>query len=82
MIELNSKFKALKQLQLRHEDNLKEVREDERIEKEYIQAGNEFDRFLSILSEYADVLDSNNLIGKYVLQEDKSLTKMVIKKKQ
>lgn len=36
VVELNSRFKALKQLQLRHEDNLKEVREDERIEREYI----------------------------------------------
>lgn len=35
------------------------------------------------MHEYADVLDSNTLANKYVLQEDKSLqTKMIIKKKQ
>lgn len=36
--ELTSKFKALKQLQAKHEDNIKEVREDERIEREYMIA--------------------------------------------
>ena len=35
------------------------------------------------MNEYADVLDANNLAGKYVLLEDKSLqNKMIIKKKQ
>jgi hypothetical protein len=69
-------------LQAKHEDNIKEVKEDERIEREYMQATQDFERFLGIVSEFADVLDDNKLGGKYVLQEDKSLqTKMIIKKK-
>jgi hypothetical protein len=36
--ELNQKFRELKQLQARHEDNIKEVKEDERIEREYAAA--------------------------------------------
>jgi hypothetical protein len=59
------------------------VREDERIEREYMVATQEFERFLSIVSEFADVIDDNKLAGKFVLLEDKSLqTKMIIKKKQ
>lgn len=62
---------------------MKEVREDERIEREFNQASQEFERYLNLVMEFADVLDSNNLAGKYVLQEDKSLqNKMIIKKKQ
>ncbi len=46
-------------------------------------ATQEFERFLSIVSEFADVIDDNKLAGKFVLLEDKSLqTKMIIKKKQ
>ena len=71
--ELTAKFKALKQLQAKHEDNIKEVREDERIEREYMLATQEFERFLSIVSEFADVIDDNKLAGKYVLLEDKTL---------
>jgi len=32
---LQAKFRQLKTLQQRHEDNLKEVREDERIERDF-----------------------------------------------
>ena len=46
-------------------------------------ATQEFERFLSIVSEFADVIDDNKLAGKFALLEDKSLqTKMIIKKKQ
>jgi hypothetical protein len=65
--ELNQKFKELKQLQAKHEDNIKEVREDERIEKEYVAATQEFERLLSIVEDFADVIDDNKLAGKYVL---------------
>jgi hypothetical protein len=58
------------------------VREDERIEREFNIANQEFERFLALVTEFADVIDRNNLTGKYVLLEDKSLqTKMIIKKK-
>ena len=67
------KFKELKQLQAKHEDNIKEVKEDERIEREYTAATQEFERFYSIVEDFADVIDDNKLPGKYVLQEDKSL---------
>lgn len=81
--DLNQRFKSLKQLQSRHEDNLKEVREDERIEREYQLATQEWERLFGMACEFADVIDANTLTGKYVLQEDKSLqTKMIIKKKQ
>ncbi len=58
------------------------MREDERIEREFNIANHEFERFLALVTEFADVIDKNNLSGKYVLLEDKSLqTKMIIKKK-
>ncbi len=83
LVELNAKFKDLKQLQAKHEDNIKEVKEDERIEREYMAATQEFERMLSIVEDFADVIDDNKIAGKYILQEDKSLqTKMIIKKKQ
>jgi hypothetical protein len=64
---LNQKFKELKQLQAKHEDNIKEVREDERIEREYTAATQEFERLLNIIEDFADVIDDNKLSGKYVL---------------
>lgn len=48
-----------------------------------MMATQEFERFLAIVSDFADVIDDNKLSGKFVLLEDKSLqTKMIIKKKQ
>jgi hypothetical protein len=45
-------------------------------------ATQEFERMLSIVEDFADVIDDNKIAGKYILQEDKSLqTKMIIKKK-
>ncbi len=49
------------------------MREDERIEREYLMATQEFERFLAIVSDFADVIDDNKLAGKFVLLEDKSL---------
>jgi len=46
-------------------------------------ANQEFERFLALVHEFADVIDSNTLANKYILLEDKSLkTKMIIKKNQ
>jgi hypothetical protein len=57
----------LKQLQAKHEDNIKEVKEDERIEREFVSATQDFERLYSIVEDFADVLDDNKLAGKYVL---------------
>jgi hypothetical protein len=79
---LGSRFRQLKTLQQRHEDNLKEVREDERIERDFQAAAQEFERLQGLVQEYADVLDSKALAGKFVLIEDKTaMHKLVLKKK-
>lgn len=57
----------MKQLQAKHEDNIKEVKEDERIEREFVSATQDFERLYSIVEDFADVLDDNKLAGKYVL---------------
>jgi hypothetical protein len=81
--ELNARFRVLKQLQGRHTDNLKEVREDERIEREFAAAGQEFARLLACVGDFADVLDADKATfnpGKFTLVEEKITNKMIIKK--
>ena len=57
----------MKQLQAKHEDNIKEVKEDERIEREFVSATQDFERLYGIVEDFAEVLDDNKLAGKYVL---------------
>ena len=54
-------------MQAKHEDNIKEVKEDERIEREFVSATQDFERLYGIVEDFADVLDDNKLAGKYVL---------------
>ena len=80
MGELQNKYRGLKEAQHKYEDNLKEVKQDEKIEHKYTLMRAEFERFHAIVQELADVIDA--VLPKFVLDEDKSLqTRMVIKKK-
>eukprot|EP00347_Sterkiella_histriomuscorum_P001333 403372435 len=79
--EINNRYKLLKDAKRRFEDNLKEVKQDEKIENSYMTIRNEFEKMHNIVEEFADTIDSP--IPEFIIEEDKSLqTKMILKKKQ
>ena len=71
MEEINNRYKLLKDAKRRFEDNLKEVKQDEKIENSYMTIRNEFEKMHNIVEEFADTIDSP--IPEFIIEEDKSL---------